>query len=248
MRGACTGRNRAPRRRSLNSPASRIRPARCAGPTRASSRLPGARSTAGRLTIMRAAFATFLASCRALVGSAKSSRDARPVYPALVEICRKARAGGAQSDEAARKFFEENFARRARVEDRRPERIPHRLLRTDRRRLARSNRRLQGAALRPAARPRAHGTQAQGGELSEHRPRRAPHRARQVRAVFRPRANRGWRARDAQSGNRLPEGCERSPVHPDPGLGAHPPAPTARCCASITIRTTAIPTRRSAAS
>ena len=56
-----------------------------------------------------AAFATFLASCRALVGSAKSSRDARPVYPALVEICRKARAGGAQNDEAARKFFEENF-------------------------------------------------------------------------------------------------------------------------------------------
>jgi membrane-bound lytic murein transglycosylase A len=56
-----------------------------------------------------AAFATFLTSCRALVGSAKSSRDARPVYPALVEICRKARAGGAQNHEAARKFFEENF-------------------------------------------------------------------------------------------------------------------------------------------
>jgi membrane-bound lytic murein transglycosylase A len=56
-----------------------------------------------------AAFATFLASCRALVGSAKSARDTRPVYPALLEICRKARAGGAQNDEAARKFFEENF-------------------------------------------------------------------------------------------------------------------------------------------
>ena len=56
-----------------------------------------------------AAFATFLTSCRALVGSAKSSRDARPVYPALVEICHKARAGGAQNHEAARKFFEENF-------------------------------------------------------------------------------------------------------------------------------------------
>src|SRR3954469_5267485 len=57
-----------------------------------------------------AAFATFSASCRALVGSAKSTRDARPVYAALLEICRKARAGGAQNDDAARKFFEENFA------------------------------------------------------------------------------------------------------------------------------------------
>jgi membrane-bound lytic murein transglycosylase A len=56
-----------------------------------------------------AAFATFLASCRALVGGARSARDTRPVYPALLDICRKARAGGAQSDEAARKFFEENF-------------------------------------------------------------------------------------------------------------------------------------------
>src|SRR5258705_4161012 len=35
-----------------------------------------------------AALATFLASCRAVVGSAKSSRDTRPVYPALVEECR----------------------------------------------------------------------------------------------------------------------------------------------------------------
>ena len=57
-----------------------------------------------------AAFGAFLASCRALVGSAKISRDARPVYAALVEICRKARASGAQNKEAARKFFEENFA------------------------------------------------------------------------------------------------------------------------------------------
>src|SRR4051812_46262329 len=32
-----------------------------------------------------AAFATFLASCRALVGSAKSGRDTRPVYAALIE-------------------------------------------------------------------------------------------------------------------------------------------------------------------
>src|SRR4051812_9932263 len=57
-----------------------------------------------------AAFNTFLTSCRALVGSAKTARDTRPVYPALLEVCRKARAGTAQSEEGARRFFEENFA------------------------------------------------------------------------------------------------------------------------------------------
>jgi membrane-bound lytic murein transglycosylase A len=56
-----------------------------------------------------AAFATFLASCRALVGSAKSARDARPVYAPLLDICHKARASRTQKDETARKFFEENF-------------------------------------------------------------------------------------------------------------------------------------------
>src|SRR3954470_18102515 len=45
-----------------------------------------------------AGFTTFLASCRALIGSAKSARDTRPVYPALLDICRKARASGTQSD------------------------------------------------------------------------------------------------------------------------------------------------------
>ena len=57
-----------------------------------------------------AAFAAFVASCRALVGSAKAARDPRPVHAALLEICRKARAGGAQHDENARKFFEDHFA------------------------------------------------------------------------------------------------------------------------------------------
>src|SRR3954454_19897428 len=57
-----------------------------------------------------AALATFFTSCRALVASAKTARDTRPVYAAWLEICRKARASGAQRDEAAREFFEENFA------------------------------------------------------------------------------------------------------------------------------------------
>jgi len=66
-----------------------------------------------------AAFNTFLASCRALVGSAKTARDTRPVYAALLETCRKARTGGAQDDAVARKFFEENFApvRVSRIDD-----------------------------------------------------------------------------------------------------------------------------------
>src|SRR5688572_10673422 len=56
-----------------------------------------------------AAFAAFLTSCRPIVGSAKVSRDTRPLYPALVEICRKARAAGTLGTAAARRFFEENF-------------------------------------------------------------------------------------------------------------------------------------------
>ena len=56
-----------------------------------------------------AAYATFLVSCRALVGGAKTSRDTRPVYLALVEVCRKARAAGALTGDAARRFFEDNF-------------------------------------------------------------------------------------------------------------------------------------------
>jgi membrane-bound lytic murein transglycosylase A len=55
------------------------------------------------------ALATFLASCRAVVGSAKSSRDTRPVYPALVDVCRRLRAAGQLDSAAARKFFEANF-------------------------------------------------------------------------------------------------------------------------------------------
>jgi membrane-bound lytic murein transglycosylase A len=56
-----------------------------------------------------AALATFLASCRAVVGSAKSSRDTRPVYAALVDVCRRLRVSGQLDGAAARKFFEANF-------------------------------------------------------------------------------------------------------------------------------------------
>jgi len=49
-----------------------------------------------------AAFAAFMASCRAVVAGAKASRDTRPVYSALVEICRKARILTAPDRGAAR--------------------------------------------------------------------------------------------------------------------------------------------------
>jgi len=56
-----------------------------------------------------AAYAAFLSSCRAVIGSAKGSRDTRPVFPALVEVCRRARAAVPLESDAARRFFEENF-------------------------------------------------------------------------------------------------------------------------------------------
>lgn len=65
-----------------------------------------------------AAFATFLASCRPIVASAKLGRDTRPVFLALASVCGRALAAVPLEGEAARKFFEDNFAavRIARIE------------------------------------------------------------------------------------------------------------------------------------
>ncbi len=52
------------------------------------------------------AFATFAASCRAVLGRARSNIDTRPIFAGLADICRKARSG---SPRDARAFFEENF-------------------------------------------------------------------------------------------------------------------------------------------
>jgi membrane-bound lytic murein transglycosylase A len=52
------------------------------------------------------AFAIFAASCRAVIGRARSSTDSRPIFEALTKICRKALNG---SPRDARVFFEENF-------------------------------------------------------------------------------------------------------------------------------------------
>jgi membrane-bound lytic murein transglycosylase A len=56
-----------------------------------------------------AAFATYLASCRAIGTKPRPGRDATPITPALREICRRAMAAIPLDEEGARKFFEENF-------------------------------------------------------------------------------------------------------------------------------------------
>jgi membrane-bound lytic murein transglycosylase A len=53
------------------------------------------------------AFATFRAGCRSVVGHAQSGIDARPILPALAEVCRKALSRPPPAD--ARAFFEDNF-------------------------------------------------------------------------------------------------------------------------------------------
>ena len=56
-----------------------------------------------------AAFATFLASCRPLLRSKLSGGEKRPMYPALLEVCRRALAVGRLTDDQARLFLERNF-------------------------------------------------------------------------------------------------------------------------------------------
>ncbi|MFZ0238159.1 MAG: MltA domain-containing protein [Xanthobacteraceae bacterium] len=56
-----------------------------------------------------AAFVTFLASCRPLLRSSLSEGEKRPMYPALIEVCRRALAAGRLTDDQARLFLERNF-------------------------------------------------------------------------------------------------------------------------------------------
>ncbi len=57
----------------------------------------------------QAAYATFLASCRAIVKNTRPLKDPRPVYRALRPICDRAVEKPASSAEDARAFFETNF-------------------------------------------------------------------------------------------------------------------------------------------
>ena len=56
-----------------------------------------------------AAFATFLASCRPLLRSSLNAGEKRPMYPALIEVCRRAFGTGRLTDDQARLFLERNF-------------------------------------------------------------------------------------------------------------------------------------------
>jgi membrane-bound lytic murein transglycosylase A len=56
-----------------------------------------------------AAFATFLAGCRPLLRTSLSDGKKRPMYVAIMHVCRQAVAAGRLSEERARLFFEHNF-------------------------------------------------------------------------------------------------------------------------------------------
>ena len=56
-----------------------------------------------------AAFATFLASCRPVLRTSPPQGTKRPMYLAILQVCRQALAGGRLSQEQARLFFERNF-------------------------------------------------------------------------------------------------------------------------------------------
>jgi membrane-bound lytic murein transglycosylase A len=56
-----------------------------------------------------AAFASFLASCRALNGSRQSVRDTSAIADALRTVCQRAVAAVPLEEDGARKFFEDNF-------------------------------------------------------------------------------------------------------------------------------------------
>jgi membrane-bound lytic murein transglycosylase A len=56
-----------------------------------------------------AAFATFSASCRPLLRSGPPEGEKRPMYFALMQVCRQALAAGRLAEDQARIFFERNF-------------------------------------------------------------------------------------------------------------------------------------------
>ena len=246
-----TRQGRSPRRarRSANSPASRIRPGRFIfADTRIRAGRLERRSTAGPPTITRPP------SRHSWRAAAPSSAARRSRATRGRSIRRWSRCAAAPRRRAARR-------RARRAGSSRRTSVPLRIAKLEEpngfltgyyepivqgSRVA--DRRLQGAALPPAARPRAHGAQAQGRELSQHRPRRAPaSRAASTCPISTARRSRTARSRRATSRS-LSQGPERRVVHPDPGLGARPAHRRHGCCASTTTRTTAIPTRRSAAS
>ena len=56
-----------------------------------------------------AAFATFMQSCKAILRGTPAMREARPMFGALYEVCRKAVDAKPTDAKAAREFFEQHF-------------------------------------------------------------------------------------------------------------------------------------------
>jgi membrane-bound lytic murein transglycosylase A len=56
-----------------------------------------------------AAFATFLVSCRPIAGTAHPPGETRPMYSGLHSVCQRALRAGTLAEDAAKKFFEDNF-------------------------------------------------------------------------------------------------------------------------------------------
>ena len=95
------------------------------------------------------AFATFRASCRAVLGQARSGNDARPILPALADVCRKALAGPPIYQCA--RLLRGQLSARAHLSAGRQRGLSDRLLRADRRRLALSDPGIHRAHLPAAA-------------------------------------------------------------------------------------------------
>ena len=215
-----------------------------------SSRSPGARSTAGPPTITRPPSRHSWRAAAPWSAAPKSSRDTRPVYPALVEVCRRARAAGAARRRARRdSFFEENFRplRIAKLEE------PNGFLTGYYEPIVDGSRVPTDDYKVPLyGRPRdlVHMGRKRKAESFPNTGRVVRrHRARQVRAVFRPRRDRGRRARDAQSRDLLAQGRERRCCSSRSRARRASGSPDGTAAARQLRRaTTAIPTRRSAAS
>ena len=170
-----------------------------------------------------AAFSTFLVSCRPIAGTAHPAGESRPMYAALHAVCGRALKAGTLDDAAAAaQVLRRQLPPGPHREARRCRRLPHGLLRADRRWLALSDADLSRADLSAAARPAAARRHVEQRGLSQYGPVAAAGQLRQARAVLRPRPDRGRCARWTASRAVLDQGRDRGAVYPDPGFGAHP--------------------------
>ena len=189
-----------------------------------------------------AAFATFMQSCRAILRSGGDARG-RPIFRGLHEACTVAATADAEGRERGARLLRAELPPGPHHAERRDRGIPDRLLRADRRWLARAERRIRPSAVPharwiAARRQAAQGRQLrpQQGRLEDRQGRESDQEGGAVRReegrrqgaprrpaagfVLRPRRDRGRRAQGPQSRDRLSQGSGRLVLHPDPGFGA----------------------------